>query len=52
MSTVAGETMTAYVVRGSDGHVVVAFWGESALEEADRWLEREYWVDRVDLPVA
>jgi len=52
MSTGAGETMTAYGVRGSDGHVVVAFWGASALEEADRWLEREYRVDRVELPVA
>ena len=51
MSTVAGETMTAYVVRGPDGRVVVAFWGESALEEADRWLEREYRVDRVELPM-
>ena len=51
MSTVAGETTTAYVVRGSDGHVVVAFWGESAPEEADRWLARDYRVDRVQLPV-
>jgi hypothetical protein len=51
VSTVAGETMTAYVVRGSDGRVVVAFWGESALEEADRWLDRDYRVDRVELPV-
>jgi hypothetical protein len=51
MSTVAGETMTAYVVRGADGRVVVAFWGESALEEADRWLERDYRVDRLELPV-
>ena len=51
MSTVSGKTTTAYVVRGSDGRVVVAFWGESAPEEADRWLERDYRVDRVDLPV-
>jgi hypothetical protein len=51
MSTVAGETMTTYVVRGADGHLVVAFWGESAPEEADRWLERDYRVDRVQLPV-
>lgn len=51
MSTVAGETMTAYVVRGSDGRVVVAFWGESAHEEADRWFDRDYRVDRVELPV-
>ena len=51
MSTVAGETTTTYVVRGADGHVVVAFWGELAPEEADRWLERDYRVDRVQLPV-
>ena len=51
MSTVAGETTTAYVVRGDDGRVVVAFWGESAPEEADRWLERDYRVDRVQLPL-
>jgi hypothetical protein len=51
MSTVADKTTTAYVVRGSDGRVVVAFWGESAADEADRWLERDYRVDRVELPV-
>jgi len=51
MSTVAGGTTTAYVVRGADGRVVVAFWGESAPEEADRWLERDYRVDRVQLPM-
>jgi hypothetical protein len=49
--TVAGETMTAYVVRGPDGRVVVAFWGDSALAEADRWLGLDYRVDRVELPV-
>ena len=46
---VAGETTTAYVVRGADGHVVVAFWGEAAPAEADRWLELDYRVDRVQL---
>ena len=51
MSTVSGETTTAYVVRDADGRVVVAFWGESAPEEADRWLELDYRVDQVHLPV-
>ena len=51
MSTVAGETTTAYVVRDAYGRVVVAFWGASAPDEADRWLARDYQVDLVQLPV-
>jgi hypothetical protein len=50
MSTVAGGTTTAYVVRGADGKVVVAFWGASAADEARSWRARGYQVDRVDLP--
>jgi hypothetical protein len=52
MSTVAGETTTAYVVRDTDGRIVVVFWGASAPEEADRWLARDYRVDLVSLPEA
>jgi hypothetical protein len=51
MSTVAGATTTAYVVRDAGGRVVVVFWGASAPDEADRWLARDYRVDLVPLPV-
>ena len=51
MSTVAGDTTTAYVVRDANGRVVVAFWGAAAPDEADRWLARDYRVDLVQLPV-
>jgi hypothetical protein len=50
VSTVAGETTTAYVVRDADAKVVVAFWGAMAAEEAARWIEREYDVELVELP--
>ena len=52
MSTVAGGTTTAYVVRDADGKVVVAFWGASALEEVERWRARNYQVEQVKLAVA
>jgi hypothetical protein len=51
MSTVAGGTTTAYVVRDADGKVVVAFWGAAAIEEVERWRERNYQVERVTLAV-
>jgi hypothetical protein len=51
MSTVAGGTTTAYVVRDVDGRVVVAFWGAAALDEVEHWKARNYQVEQVILPV-
>jgi putative heme degradation protein len=51
VSTIAGGTTTAYVVRDAEGEVVVAFWGASAPEEVERWRERNFQVEQVKLTV-
>ena len=44
------QTTTAYVVRDREGHVVVAFWGPAAAEEAGHWADRGYRVDEAEAP--
>jgi hypothetical protein len=51
VSTVAGRTTTAYVVRDREGQVVVAFWGAAALEEVEHWRAPDFRVEQVQLSV-
>ena len=41
------EMNVAYVVRNSEGSVVVCFWGADASEEAATWRDKGYAVELV-----
>jgi len=45
---VALVSKTAFVVRDSDGRVVMIVWGDDARDAAIDWIARGYRVERVD----